>query len=171
MAIEVFFSYAHEDEDLMNDVRRQLVIYEREGQIRKWHDRMIPAGEEWEGHIDRRIRTARIILLFVSPSFLESKYCYDIEVTEALRRHESNEAHVIPIILRPCAWEEAPFSKLQALPRDGRAVSQWDDRDQVCLDVARAVIEVARRAAGNETECGTFSTVHFLGGEEIEGVR
>ncbi len=147
MAIEVFFSYAHEDEDLMNDVRRQLVIFEREGQIRKWHDRMIPAGEEWESHIDRRIRQAQIILLFVSPSFIESKYCYDIEVNEALKRHESNEAHVIPIILRPCAWEEAPFSKLQALPRDGRAVSQWDGRDQVCLDVARAVMKVARRVA------------------------
>ncbi len=147
MAIEVFFSYAHEDEDLMNDVRQQLIIFEREGQILKWYDRMIPAGEEWESHIDRRIRQAQIILLFVSPSFIESKYCYDIEVKEALKRHTSNEAHVIPIILRPCAWEEAPFSKLQALPRDGRAVSQWDDRDQVCLDVARAVMKVARRVA------------------------
>ena len=147
MAIEIFFSYAHEDEDLMNDVRQQLVIFERKGYIIKWHDRMIPAGEEWESNIDRRIRQAQIILLFVSPSFIESKYCYDIEVSEALKRHESNTAHVIPIILRPCAWEEAPFSKLQALPRDGRAVSQWNDRDQVCLDVARAVMKIARQVA------------------------
>jgi hypothetical protein len=26
--LEIFFSYAHEDEDLMNDVRRQLIVYE-----------------------------------------------------------------------------------------------------------------------------------------------
>ena len=31
--IEIFFSYAHEDEDLMNDVRRQLIVYERNGRI------------------------------------------------------------------------------------------------------------------------------------------
>lgn len=147
MPIEIFFSYAHKDEDLMNDVRRQLIIFERRGQIIKWYDRMILPGEEWENHIDSRLRQAQIILLFVSPSFIESKYCYDIEVREALKRHESNEAHVIPIILRPCAWEEAPFSKLQALPLDGRAVSQWEDRDQVCLDVARSVMKVVRRAA------------------------
>ncbi len=147
MPIEIFFSYAHEDENLMNDVRRQLIIFERKRQIIKWHDRMIPPGEEWENHIDSRLRHAQIILLFVSPSFIESKYCYDIEVREALKRHESKEAHVIPIILRPCAWEEAPFSKLQALPKDGRAVSQWQDRDQVCLDIAKSVMEVARRVA------------------------
>jgi len=147
MPIEIFFCYAHEDEDLMNDVRRQLVIFERKGQIIKWHDRMIPPGEEWENHIDSRLRQAQIILLFVSPSFIESKYCYDIEVREALKRHESNEAHVIPIILRPCAWEEAPFSKLQALPQDGRAVSQWEDRDHVCLDIAKSIMKVARMAA------------------------
>ena len=147
MPIEIFFSYAHEDEDLMNDVRRQLIIFERKGQIIKWYDRMILPGEEWENHIDSGLRKAQIILLFVSPSFIESKYCYDVEVREALKRHESNEAHVIPIILRPCAWEEAPFSKLQALPQDGRAVSQWEDRDQVCLDIAKSVMEVARRAS------------------------
>jgi TIR domain len=147
MPIEIFFSYAHDDEDLMNDVRRQLIIYERKGQIIKWYDRMIPPGDEWENHIDSRLRHAQIILLFVSPAFIESKYCYNIEVREALKRHESKEAHVIPIILRPCAWEETPFSKLQALPKDGRAVSQWQDRDQVCLDIAKSIMEVARRAA------------------------
>ena len=147
MVIEIFFSYAHEDKDLMDDVRRQLIIFERKKKIRKWHDRMIPAGENWESHIDHRIRKAQIILLFVSPSFIESKYCYDIEVKEALKRHKDNKTHVIPIILRPCAWEEAPFGNLQALPEHGRAVSQWDDRDQVCLDIARAVIKVANKLA------------------------
>lgn len=145
MPIEIFFSYAHEDEDLMNDVRRQFIIFERKGLIIKWHDRKIPPGQEWEKHIDSKLREAEIILLSVSPSFIESKYCYDIEVREALKRHDANEAHVIPIILRPCAWEEAPFSKLQALPKDGRPVSQWEDRDQVCLDIAKSVMKVARR--------------------------
>lgn len=106
--VEVFFSYAHEDEHLMDAVRQQLVIFERQGRIIKWHDRMIPPGAEWEAQIDRRLRMAHIILLFVSPSFLESRYCYDVEVAAALDRHTRGEARVIPIILRPCAegWFE-----------------------------------------------------------------
>jgi hypothetical protein len=36
--IEIFFSYAHEDVALVDAVRRQLVVFDRQGVIRKWHD-------------------------------------------------------------------------------------------------------------------------------------
>ena len=81
---------------------------------------MIPAGTEWRTEIDARLNRAPIVLLFVRPHFIESRYCYEVEGEAALRRHASGEARVIPIILRPCAWEDSPFSGLQALPQDGR---------------------------------------------------
>jgi len=82
--IEIFFSYAHEDDDLMNDVRRQLVVYERAGRILKWHDRQIPPGREWRHVIDARLQSAKIVLLFVSPHFLDSDYCYEVEARPRL---------------------------------------------------------------------------------------
>ena len=124
----------------MDDVRRQLIVHERNGRIIKWHDRLIPAGSEWRGEIDVRLKRARIVLLFVSPHFIESRYCYKVEGQAALRRHQAGEAVVIPVILRPCSWQETPFGRLQALPRDSRPVSRWDDRDEACLDVATGVI-------------------------------
>ncbi len=141
--IEIFFSYAHEDEDLMNEVRRQLVVYEREGYLIKWHDRQIPPGSEWKKEIDQRLCNAKIILLFMSPHFIESKYCYEIEGKEALSRHLSGEAVVIPVILRPCAWSASPFGKLQALPKDAKAISTWDNIDEASLDVAQNVFKIA----------------------------
>lgn len=136
--IEIFFSYAHEDERLMDDVRRQLVVYERRGRILKWHDREIPPGTEWREHIDARLGRAKIVLLFVSPDFLDSDYCYENEGEAAL----AGDARVIPVILRPCSWEESPFSKLQALPRDAKPVTTWSNRDEACLDVARGIMKV-----------------------------
>jgi hypothetical protein len=64
-----------------------------------------------------------IVLLFVSPHFIESKYCYNVEMAEALRRHKAGLATVIPIILRPYPWQDAPFAHLQPLPQDGRAIT------------------------------------------------
>jgi hypothetical protein len=148
--VEIFFSYAHEDEALMDAVRRQLVVFERAGRILKWHDREIPPGTDWEGQIDDRLQRAHVILLFVSPSFIESRYCYDVEVVAALGRHEDGTARVIPVILRPCAWEAAPFASLQALPQDAKPVTQWPDQDQVCLDVARSVMTVVDAIAAEE---------------------
>jgi hypothetical protein len=140
--IEIFFSYAHEDEALMDDVRRQLIVYERNGRILKWHDRQIPPGAEWRNEIDSRLDYAQIVLLFMSPHFIESHYCYEVEGKRALQRHQDGKARIIPIILRPCAWYETPFGKLQALPRDAKPVNQWLDRDVVCLDVAMGVMVV-----------------------------
>lgn len=138
--LEIFFSYAHRDEELMDDVRRQLIVYERNGRILKWHDRMIPAGGDWQGHIDNRLETARLVLLFMSPHFIESRYCYEVEGARALERHLAGEATVIPVILRPCAWEDTPFGKLQALPLDAKPISRWEDRDEACLSAARGVM-------------------------------
>lgn len=142
--IEIFFSYAHEDETLMNEVRLQLVVRERLGEIVKWHDRMIPAGDEWRTQIDNRINLAHVILLFMSPHFLASRYCYEIEGAVALRRHREGTARVIPVILRACDWTVTPFGELQGLPRDGIPFTQWPDRDQASLDVARGIMESIR---------------------------
>jgi hypothetical protein len=140
--IEIFFSYAHKDEELMNSVRRQLTLFERRKEIKKWHDRQIPPGSEWEGHIDQRLNSSEIVLLFVSPHFIDSDYAYDVEMTEALRRHEAGEARVIPIILRPCPWKAAPFSHLQVLPKDGIAITEWQNEDIACLNVAQGIMSV-----------------------------
>ena len=61
---------------------------------------------------------AQIILLLISPSFLASDYCYDIETKRALDGHDKGEAKVIPVLLRPVDWEGAPFARLQGLPID-----------------------------------------------------
>ncbi len=140
--LNIFFSYAHEDEELMNDVRRQLIVYERNGQILKWHDRMIPPGTKWRDQIDGRLKTAEIVLLFMSPHFIESRYCYEVEGKVALERCEAGRACVVPIVLRPCAWEATPFGALQALPADAKPITLWANRDEACLDAARGVMVV-----------------------------
>lgn len=150
--IEIFFSYAHEDKSLMDDVRRQLVVFDRQGLIRKWYDRLRLPGADWRGQIDQRLAQSDVILLFVSPSFFDSDYCYEAEMTEAMRRHHSNSAKVIPTILRPCAWKTAPFGGLQALPKDGRPNRTWPNRDEACPDVAEGVMRAVRELRGEQVE-------------------
>jgi hypothetical protein len=162
--IEIFFSYAHEDEELMNDVRRQMIADERSGRITKWHDREIPPGANWQQQIDDRLNRASIILLFMSQYFIESKYCSLIEAKVALQRHKAGLVRVIPIILRPCRWNQTEFSKLQALPKDAKPITSWDDRDQVCLDVANGIMDVvdellASRDSEKMEKAGSRNTV------------
>ncbi len=146
-AIEVFFSYAHEDENLRDELEKHLIILKRQRVITGWHDRRIGAGREWEGEIDAHLNTARVILLLVSADFLASDYCWDVEVKRAMERHEAGEARVLPIILRPVLWEGAPFSKLQALPTDANPVINWKNHDEAFLNVAQGIRATVEKLA------------------------
>jgi TIR domain-containing protein len=148
-AIEVFFSYAHEDEALRNALAKHLRLLERQAIIAGWHDRQITAGREWAGTLDAHLQSAHIILLLVSADFLASDYCYDIEMQQAMTRHVAGTACVIPVILRPVDWHSAPFGRVQALPKDGRAVTSWSNTDEAFRDIARGIRVVAEEMARN----------------------
>ena len=70
----------------------------------------------------------------------------------ALERHESGQARVIPIILKPVIWNDTPFGKLVALPRDGKPVTTWPNRHLAYLDIAtgirKAISELTERSFG-----------------------
>lgn len=146
----IFISYAHEDEPFVKELRKQLSILKRLGVVEEWYDRDITAGTDWRGEIDDHLNSAQLVLLLVSPDFIDSDYCYDKETTRAMERHEDGKTRVIPVILRPCMWDKAPFARLQALPTDGKPVSSFSDRDAVFLEIAqgiRSAIESIRAKA------------------------
>ncbi len=141
--LEIFYSYAHEDEELRDKLEKHLSLLKRQGVISDWHDREITAGSEWANQISEYLESAQIILLLISPDFLASDYCHDVEMTRAMERHHNKEARVIPIILRPVDWEGAPFSKLQCLPRNAEPVTLWKNEDAAFRDIAKGIRKVA----------------------------
>jgi tetratricopeptide (TPR) repeat protein len=140
--VRVFFSYSHEDDKLRDQLVDHLSILTRQEVIESWHDRMISAGTEWKNQINENLDAADIILLLISSHFLSSDYCYDIEMKRAMQRHESGEAQVIPIILRPSEWHDAPFGKLQALPPNGKPVTSWKNRDEAFKAIVQGIKRV-----------------------------
>jgi O-acetyl-ADP-ribose deacetylase (regulator of RNase III) len=145
--VSLFISYSHKDQEFREELEKHLSILQRHGVIATWHDRQITAGTEWRGAIDDNLRSARLILLLVSPDFIASDYCYDVEVRCAMDRHDAGEARVVPVILRRVMWDQAPFAKLQALPTDGKPVKAWEDRDAAFENVARGIRAVVESIA------------------------
>jgi hypothetical protein len=136
---ELFYSYSHKDEKLRDSLETHLALLKRQGIIKAWHDRKISAGQEWKTEILSQLEGADIILLLVSADFIASDFCYSVEMERALARQAAGEALVIPIILRPCDWKDAPFSKLQALPKDAKPVTSWGNRDEAFVNVAQGL--------------------------------
>ena len=141
----VFFSYSHVDEALRDQIETQLSMLKRQGVIETWHDRRVGAGQEFARAIEKHVEIDDIILILISADFIASDYCYETEMARAMERHEAGEAIVIPVILRACDWQGAPFGKLNPTPPGGKPITQYADRDQALLEVTKAV-----RAAVNQ---------------------
>ena len=160
-ALELFYSYAHKDERLRNELNKHLYNLKRQSFIIDWFDRDISAGTDWEQDIDTHLNTAQIILLLVSPDFMASDYCYSVEMKRALERHEASEARVIPIILKPVDWTGSPFSKLQVLPRNRKPVTSWKDRNAAFLEIAKDIRDTIKELRKSSSINRTSASVQM----------
>lgn len=143
----VFISYSHKDEALRAELETHLALLKREGAIDVWSDHRIAAGSELDASISDALENADIVLLLLSADFIASDYCFGIEMKRALERHERREAVVVPVLLRPCDFNTAPFGRLKAIPTDARPVVKWPNRDDAFLDIVRHLRALLKRPA------------------------
>jgi len=147
--VELFCSYSHKDQQLRDQFQAHMAPVRRRQWVQIWTDQRIGPGAEWDLAIDAHLSIADLIVLLISADYLNSDYCYTKEMGSALQRQESKNAYVIPIIVRPCFWQEAPFAMLQVLPLGGKAVTLWKNRDaawtQVVTSIKMVVLVLAER--------------------------
>lgn len=139
MPVDVFIAYARKDSKLRDELGKQLSALKRQNIINDWFDGEVIEGTEWKEQLLAHLRTAQVILLLISPDFVASHFCYDVEMQEAMKRHEAREARVIPVLLRPVDWKKLPFGKIQAAPKDGKPVILWEQRDEALFDIVMRV--------------------------------
>jgi tetratricopeptide (TPR) repeat protein len=146
-AVLVFYSYAQEDGVWKDELEKHLTLMQRNNLIAGWNKRDIQAGSDWREEVDEHLNAAQIILLLISPDFFASDYCYGVEMTRAMERHANGEARVIPILLRPVAIKDAPFSHLKMLPSNNIPITStsWPNKDEAFLDVEQGIRTVVER--------------------------
>lgn len=171
--LQVLFCYAHEDETLLNKLKIHLITLQRQKIIQMWHDRDISAGSEWEREINKYLSIADIILLLISPDFMASDYCFDVEMVKAIKRHEHGEARVIPVILRPVDWQGTPLGTLQALPIDAKPITLWSNQDEAFKNVIEGIKKIIEtpptqayetRSETSQISIARFSKLHHKSG-------
>lgn len=154
-SIEIFYSYAQEDDALRNELEKHLGTLKQLKLIRNWHDQKIPIGTDQKQAIDEHLDTAHIILLLISSDFMNSDYCYSVEMQRALERHKQGRARIIPILLRPVDLVETPIASLRVLPTNNEPITLWSNRDAAFTDVSigiRKVIQDLRKAFSDLTQ-------------------
>jgi hypothetical protein len=136
--LHIFCGYAHEDKALCEQLKTALAVFTRQDAVSIWHDGDLLPGDQWEREIERELNTADIILLLISPAFIDSNYCWSKEMQWAITRSMTGTARVVPILGRPTSgWKTTFLGKLQALPTNVKPITLWKNRDEAFADIAQ----------------------------------
>jgi hypothetical protein len=146
--LKVFISYSHSDEKVKDLLIKHLKPLKRLSLIDDWHDRKLMAGDNWGAEIEKNLVSADLFIAIVSADFINSKYCYDIEMEAALERHDQGHARVIPVIASHCLWKYSPLASIHALPTDGKPIETWQYEDEAMVTVVEGIKAIAEQMLG-----------------------
>jgi len=135
MPIKAFLSYAHADEGWRAKLEPNLILLQRSGLLKIWCDHEIKPGHEWDDEIKGKLEEAELYIFLVSAALLASEYVYKVEIPIALKRMQTNNARLVPLIIRDCNWKKSEFGEFQVLPTGGRAIKKWRDHDTAFSNV------------------------------------
>ena len=137
--VKVFLSYTHVDEEFKNKLDVHFAPLKRNNKVETWNDRKLVPGTLFDTEIKKHLCEDDVIILLISADFINSDYCYEIEMKKAFERMQNNDAIVIPIILRPCLWQETPLADIQVLPKDGTPISKYEDSDDAYYEIVKSI--------------------------------
>lgn len=141
----VFYSYSRYDLSMVTELDDRLSEMRGQGLINTFWDRRMEPGSEWHSETTEELKNADIVLFLVSPDFLISRYCQEVELPLTLELHSYSLARAIPIILRSCEWHDTPLGRLQAIPTAGVPVLEWLCRNEAWAEVARSLHSVVNQ--------------------------
>jgi hypothetical protein len=136
---KLFISYSHVDTPVLERLHAHMAILKEEGKVSTWFDREILAGGDLDSNIKEKLTSADIFIAIVSPDYLNSKYCYQVEFKAALSQMEAGELVIVPVIAEPCDWHASPLGKMKAIPIDGKPISDWVNKNTAYLNIIQEI--------------------------------
>jgi hypothetical protein len=166
--LRLFYSYVDADAAYRQKLRNAIAGFRHSPafDIKEWDREMVGYGENENEVAQRELGRANIILLLISPDYLQQADANDAEVALALLRHRDGDAKVVPIMLKPTVLGDEDLLKtvkgLKPLPPDGIAVTNWPNEDQAFYKIAEGIKQLCDDLA-SERSTSRLSAIESAG--------
>ena len=164
--MKLFYSYSHKNEQCREDMEKHLALLKRDSKLDSWSDKKITPGTTLDNEIDVNLMDSDIICLLMSSDFIASDACMR-ELETAIKRKENDDILVIPIILSHCPWDDTELKKVKALPKDGKPISTFRDKEEAWKNVYDGI-----KHAIEKESCPEMNSEHkkFLEDTELSSI-
>lgn len=131
--MKVFLSYAKEDSAIVKEFHDHLKAMG----LDPWMDqeRLLP-GQSWEREIDRALKEANVVILFMSPRSVKKRSFVTREANTAvgnLRYKKADDIYIIPVLLEPCEVPEEISERAQYIE-----ISEPGAKNKIVASIMRA---------------------------------
>lgn len=140
--IKVFLSYSHLDTNLKDIFVRHLNSITLVQDVTVWTDDKLHGGQRWNQEINKKLLGSQLVLLLISPDFIASEYCYNVELRNAIALERKRKAVIIPIGLKSVYYQDLAFAHLQMIPRHKEYppfVESWPNIDEAFTEVIKQI--------------------------------
>jgi internalin A len=153
--MQLFISYARENEKELAPFRQHLTLLSQQGYIQVWHDRDLVAGELWERGIREVLERADIVLLFYTTAARVSEFIQETELAIALERAEAGRTTLLWVPLERNDLDqthrhEKRLHARQCATRDAVPIYDFEVAQKGWLQVEQSIRQAveARRKLG-----------------------
>jgi TIR domain len=140
----VFVYYSRRDSSFYEELITHLSLLERKGVINIWHEGRIRAGDQWTQIINSQLAEADILILLVSPDLLSSEFLWSQEFRQVQDAQSHKKGGILPILVRPCDWQDTPIAGIMEISAGGPSVSESDDPDRIWVEVSNYIARLAK---------------------------
>lgn len=156
----IFISYSHLDEQWKDQLVSHLSVLQQQDHLQLWEDRQIGAGDAWRDQIQEAMESSNVAILLISANYLTSQFILSVEIPEVLRRRNREGIHIIPMVIKPCAWSKVKWlSAMNLYPKDGKPLSGVSEHEiDNCL--AQLATLVCEKNTGSRRLCNPAPSDH-----------
>ena len=162
---KIFISYSHQDEAWKDRLQKALKVLELEGHFKVWEDRQIKPGDDWQLVIERELNQFDVGIMLISNDFLTSNFIRTKEIPALRNRRDQVGMCLIPLIIKPCAWQDIPWlSAIAGGFKDNIALSTLTEpqQDETLASLARKVKANLNKLTTSESTTSSNSTPTIL---------
>lgn len=138
----VYISYSNADVHYKEELQIWLKPLERSQRIKLWDDSEIAPGLIYEKEISEQIANSSIIILLLSPDYIGSDYHYENQLQIALEQQKNNNTIVLPILIRPCAYQMTALASAKILPDNNFPIELFEKKSEAWQEIFDAICQL-----------------------------
>ncbi len=133
----VFIAYSSKDEWYLNEIVNHLKNWADKHNLEIFYRAELLAGQTINSEISKKIAQSVAVLLLISSDFWQS-IDYQL-IKQELNKQNIKEDKIIPIQVRSCIIDDDFLLNKVILPKNGKAISSWSDKDKTISTVAKEI--------------------------------